>query len=308
MNLFIDRLLQAIIDKRNPTVVGLDPRLDLLPAEIRDRYLDNRGKPTREEAASAIFEFNCRVMDVVAPLVPAVKPQIAFYEMFGAAGVEAYFKTTQYAKNKGLIVIGDIKRGDIGSTASAYSKGHLEKDEVCGVATGGGGFADAITLSPYLGEDSITPFLSSCKKCQAGAFILVKTSNPSSADFQDLECGGEKLFMKVARKVDEWGKTLRGEHGFSSVGAVVGATYSETIEEIRSHFPSMFMLIPGYGAQGGTADMIRPAFDYDGLGAIVNSSRGIIFAGNKSDKPWKEAVLDATLEMRGILQRTIGWA
>jgi len=300
-------MLEKIHERRNPTVVGLDPRLDLLPDEIVQRHLSGDQKGTQEGAAAAILEFNCRIIDVIEPIVPAVKPQVAFYEIFGAAGVKTYFETIGYAKEKGMLVIGDIKRGDIGSTAEAYAKGHLETVAVNGVETGGGGGADAVTLNPYLGEDSLKPFITSCKKTDSGLFVLVKTSNPSSADFQDLLCEGEPLFMKVAEKVVAWGRELVGDSGYSSVGAVVGATHPETIKAIKNRFPSLFMLIPGYGAQGGKIEMIKSAFDQEGKGAIVNSSRGIIFAGQKLDKPWIEAVRDAALEMKFELGRAIGW-
>ena len=233
--------------------------------------------------------------------------QVENVGIFGAPGIRTYFKTIKYAQEKGLLVIGDIKRGDIGSTAEAYVKGHIETVAVEGVETGGGGVADAVTLSPYLGEDSLKPFLTSCKKTNCGLFVLVKTSNPSSADFQDLLCDGEPLYMKVAEKVVSWGRELVGEYGYSSVGAVLGATHPETIKEVRSRFHTLFMLIPGYGAQGGKIEMIRAAFDQDGNGAIVNSSRGIIFAGQKSDKPWEKAVEEAALEMKFELGRAIGW-
>ena len=307
MKLFIDRMLEKIRERRNPTVVGLDPRLDSLPKEILNRHFSGDAARTQEMAAAAILEFNCKTIDVIEKIVPAVKPQIAFYEIFGAPGIRTYFKTIKYAQDKGLLVIGDIKRGDIGSTAEAYVKGHIETAEEEGVETGGGGAADAVTLSPYLGEDSLRPFITSCKKTNSGLFVLVKTSNPSSSDFQDLLCNGEPLYMTVAQKVGSWGSDLVGEYGYSSVGAVVGATHPETIKKVRSRFGSLFMLIPGYGAQGGKIEMIKSAFDQDGNGAIVNSSRGIIFAGQKSDKPWEKAVEEAALEMKFELGRAIGW-
>lgn len=307
MKLFIDRMLDKIHEYRNPSVVGLDPRLNLLPEEILSRHLDGSSQSTGEQASAAIFEFNQRIIEIIAPIVPAIKPQVAFYEIFGAPGIKTYFETISYAQKKGLLVIGDIKRGDIGSTAEAYAKGHLEVEEINGVPTGGGGTADAVTLNPYLGEDSLKPFITSCKKTNSGLFVLVKTSNPSSADFQDLVCDGEPLYMKVAQKVTTWGEELIGEYGYSSIGAVVGATHPETIKEVKERFGTLFMLIPGYGAQGGKIEMIKSAFDQDGNGAIVNSSRGIIFAGQKSEKPWEKAVEDAALEMKFELGRAIGW-
>jgi orotidine-5'-phosphate decarboxylase len=307
MSLFVEKLIDAIHSKKNPTVVGLDPRLDLLPEEILAKYVKDSGRQTSEMAGLAILEFNRRIIDVVAPVVPAVKPQVAFYEIFGAPGFDAYFKTIRYAQEKGLLVIGDVKRGDIGSTAEAYARGHLVEEKICGVSTGGGARADALTVNPYLGIDSIRPFIEACKKTDSGLFVLVKTSNPSSADFQNLTCEGRALYLKVAAKVVAWGEEMIGDRGFSSIGAVVGATHPETLAEVKQLFPSLFMLIPGYGAQGGTSEMIRAAFDRNGDGAIVNSSRGIIFAGRKGDESWEKAVERAALEMKESLCRTIGW-
>jgi len=303
LTLFIDRMIEAIERKKNPTVVGLDPRLDLLPDEIMGA--SSKDQETVDRAVQGILVFNRRIIDIIEPIAPAVKLQVAFYEVFGPKGYDVYFQTIEYAKAKGLVVIGDIKRGDIGSTAEAYSKGHLEDSEICGVKTGGAAFPDAVTLNPYLGRDSVEPFLQSCRKTESGVFILVKTSNPSSADFQNLDCGGAPLYMKVAEKVDQWGQEFVGESGYSSVAAVVGATHPNEILEIRERYPRLFMLLPGYGAQGGTADMVRTAFDRKGRGAIINSSRGIIFAGAKSEKTWEAAVKDASLKMRDDLQRIL---
>jgi len=300
VKLFIDRLIDSINEKQNPSVIGLDPRLEMIPEEIRNRHLLGK-ELTSEMASRAIIEFNKKVIDIIAPVVPAVKPQIAFYEMFGPSGLKAYFETIEYAQRKDLLVIGDIKRGDIGTTAEAYALGHLITKNVCGVMTGGCSEADAITLNPYLGTDSARPFLRACKQRGSGIFVLVKTSNPSSAEIQNLDCEGITLYMKVAQLVNNWGNDLRGRRGYSSVAAVVGATYPEVIKEIREEFPGLFLLIPGYGAQGGDAEMVRSAFDDHGNGAIVNSSRGIIFAWQKSSLPWEKAVYNATVEMREIL-------
>jgi orotidine-5'-phosphate decarboxylase len=308
LELFIDRLLEKIRAKKNPTVVGLDPRLDLLPEEFHEKYFQDDDTRTQENASKAILDFNCRIIDIIAPIVPAVKPQVAFYEMFGPSGMAAYFSTIDYAQKKGLLVIGDVKRGDIGSTAEAYVQAHIKRALVSNVPTGGQAQADAVTVNPYLGEDGVSPFIKTCKENGSGIFVLVKTSNPSSEDFQNLECNNNCLYMIVAEKVCTWGQDLRGEKGYSSIGAVVGATYPETIAEIRKKFPFLFFLIPGYGAQGGTAEMIQAAFDKNGEGAIVNSSRGIIFAGQKSTLPWDEAVKRAALEMKHNLCRMVGWS
>lgn len=303
MKLFIDRMIDEIDGKKNPTVVGLDPRLDLLPQGLKTSTRDE--KASLNQAVNCILDFNRVIIDTVAPIVPAVKLQVAFYEIFGPMGFDIYFKTIEYAREKGLVVIGDIKRGDIGSTASAYVKGHLEETSISGVTTGGGAVPDAVTLNPYLGLDSIEPFLQCCRKTGSGVFILVKTSNPSSSDFQNLDCSGEPLYMKVAEKVDQWGRDLVGDSGFSSVAAVVGATHPREILEIRNRFPNLFMLIPGYGAQGGTSEMVRSAFDQQGRGAIINSSRGIIFAGNDLGEKWADGVRDASINMRDELRQIL---
>lgn len=306
MDIFIDRLIGSIKTKKNPTVVGLDPRLDLIPYNIRNEFLGR--ELSQKSAAHAILEFNKRIVDLLEAIVPAVKLQIAFYEMFGSSGLETYYRTIEYAKAHDLVVIGDVKRNDIGSTAEAYAMAHLDENEICGVKTGGGAFADAITINPYLGSDGVDPFIKSCKKRGCGVFVLVKTSNPSSSELQDLNVGTDPLFMHVARRVESWGRELKGSFGYSSIGAVTGATFTETIKKIRKAHPSLFLLIPGYGAQGGTKEMIKQAFDRQGLGAIINSSRGIVFAGTLEDPNWQDSVVKAATMMRQDLQEMIGWA
>ena len=281
----IDRLIHQIEMKENPTVVGLDPRLDFVPAFIKEEAYESWGK-TPKAAAWAFLKYNKAIIDAVYDLVPAVKPQVAMYEQFGPEGIQAYIDTILYAKEKGLIVIGDIKRSDIASTAEAYADGHIGKvkveDEAFEVY-----HEDSITLNPYLGYDSIEPYIKHCKDYDKGLFILVKTSNPNSGEIQDLDLGGEKLYERVGKLVSDWGKELIGKKGYSQVGAVVGATHPEQAKRLRELMPHTFFLVPGYGAQGATAKDLAVCFDKNGLGAIVNSSRGII-AAYKLDKYKKD--------------------
>ena len=274
---FADRLLTAIDAKATPACVGLDPRLDSIPSPVRDGFPG--ADTSSRQAAECILSFNCELIDVIAPLVPVVKPQIAFYEIFGGPGFDAYRKTVRYARERGLIVIGDVKRGDIGSTAAAYAKAHLVPDDTDSAA-------DAVTVNPYLGSDSVAPFIDVCREHGRGIFVLVRTSNPSAKELQDLETAGEPFYVSVAKYVNDWGAGLIGERGYSSVGAVVGATWPQEAARLRELMPRSFFLVPGYGAQGGTADDVAPCFNADGKGAIVNSSRGIIFAHQR--EPWKQ--------------------
>ena len=275
MNHFADQLIDAVKAKGTPVCVGLDPRIESIPDDFR-RHHGGYGL-SEQKAADCILAFNRQIIDVVAPLVPIVKPQIALYELFGGAGIDAYRETIRYAHERGLLVIGDIKRGDIGSTAAAYAKAHLVSDD--------GSTADAVTVNPYLGRDSVEPFLDVCKGYGKGLFVLVRTSNPSAKDLQDIDAGTGKVFEAVARHVADWGAELLGESGYSSVGAVVGATWPEEATLLREMMPKTPFLVPGYGAQGGTAADVRPCFDDEGLGAVVNSSRGVIFAHERD--PWK---------------------
>lgn len=277
----IDRLIEKIEETQAPIVVGLDPRLNFIPNHIKDKAYEVYGK-TAKAVGEAFYRFNKEIIDNVYDLVPAVKPQIAMYEQYGPEGLEAYIKTIDYAKEKGLIVIGDIKRSDIASTAEAYSNGHIGKIEIEGnnhtIFN-----QDAITLNPYLGVDSINPYIGNCKVYDKGLFILVKTSNPNSGEFQDLDIGGEKLYERVGRSVNKWGEEVIGKRGYSLVGAVVGATHPEEAKVIRKLMPKSYFLVPGYGAQGATAEDLKGYFNEDGLGAIINSSRGII-AAYKNEK------------------------
>jgi orotidine 5'-phosphate decarboxylase len=276
----IEKLVERIKKLEAPIVVGLDPTLNFVPGFLLDKAVNEKGE-TLEAAADAIFEFNKKIVDAVYDLIPAVKPQIAMYEQFGIPGLMAYKQTVDYCHEKGLLVIGDAKRGDIGSTSTAYAIGHLGK-----VKIGGTEIApidtDFLTINPYMGSDSVVPFVEECKKNDKGLFILVKTSNPSSGEFQDQKVGKKAVYELVGKKVDEWGAELV-RNGYSDVGAVVGATYPEMGEVLREIMPKAYILVPGYGAQGGTAAELKPFFNKDGLGAIVNSSRGII-AAYKQDK------------------------
>ena len=276
----LEKLVERIKKLEAPIVVGLDPTLNFVPKFILDKATNEKGE-TLEAAADAIFEFNKKIVDAVYDLIPAVKPQIAMYEQFGIPGLMAYKQTVDYCHEKGLLVIGDAKRGDIGSTSTAYAIGHLGKvkigsTEIAPIDT------DFLTINPYMGSDSVVPFVEECKKNDKGLFILVKTSNPSSGEFQDQKVGKKAVYELVGKKVDEWGAELV-KNGYSDVGAVVGATYPEMGEVLREIMPKAYILVPGYGAQGGTAAELKPFFNKDGLGAIVNSSRGII-AAYKQDK------------------------
>lgn len=271
----INKLVEKIQKTNAPIVVGLDPMMNYIPEHIQKKAFAEFGE-TLEGAAEAIWQFNKEIIDYTCDLIPAVKPQIAMYEQFGIPGLGAYLKTIEYAQNKDLIVIGDIKRGDIGSTSAAYAAAHLGKVTV-GSKTYMPFHEDFSTVNPYLGTDGIKPFVDVCREEKKGLFVLVKTSNPSSGEFQDRLIDGRPLYEYVGEKVAEWGKDCMGD-SYSYIGAVVGATYPEMGKALRKIMPKSFILVPGYGAQGGTAEDLVPFFNEDGLGAIVNSSRGIIAA------------------------------
>ena len=271
----INKLINKIQKTKAPIVVGLDPMLSYVPEHIQKKAFDEFGE-TLEGAAEAIWRFNKEIVDKTYDLIPAVKPQIAMYEQFGIEGLKAYKKTVDYCKSKDLVVIGDIKRGDIGSTSAAYATGHLGKVQV-GSKTYAGFDEDFATVNPYLGSDGVKPFIDVCKEEKKGLFILVKTSNPSSGEFQDQLINGKPLYELVGEKVAQWGEDHMGD-GYSYIGAVVGATYPEQGEILRKVMPKSFILVPGYGAQGGKGKDLVHFFNEDGLGAIVNSSRGIIAA------------------------------
>ena len=271
----INQLVEKIKQTGAPVVAGLDPMLDYIPKQVQEKAFEEFGE-TLEGAAEAVWQFNKEIVDKIWDLIPAVKPQIAMYEQFGLPGLAAFKKTVDYCKEKGLIVIGDIKRGDIGSTSAAYAAGHIGRVQV-----GSRSFApfdeDFITVNPYLGSDGVNPFLKVCKEEKKGMFILVKTSNPSSGEFQDRLIDGRPLYELVGERVAAWGEEAMGDT-YSYVGAVVGATYPEMGKTLRKIMPKAFILVPGYGAQGGKGKDLVPFFHEDGLGAIVNSSRGIIAA------------------------------
>ena len=305
----IDRLIDKIKQTGNPTVVGLDPRLDYIPNFIIEEKYNKYGHSLKA-VSEAMYEFNKCIIDEIYDLIPAVKPQIAMYERYGIEGLEAYLKTIEYAKQKDLIIIGDIKRSDIESTAKAYSDGHIGR-----VVVKENSFEvfkqDFITLNPYLGSDSIIPFLQDCKKYEKGLFILAKTSNPNSGEIQDLLVDGKPLYEKIGSLIDKWGDELIGKNGYSEVGAVVGATHKEQAKRLREIMPKSFFLVPGYGAQGGKAEDLAVCFDKYGLGAIINSSRGIIANHLKDefksldDKDFAKASRQAVIDMKEDLRRCI---
>lgn len=308
----IDRLVEKIQKTHAPIVVGLDPMLGYIPEQITKKAFAEYGE-TLEGAAEAIWQFNKEIVDHTYDLIPAVKPQIAMYEQFGVEGMEAYKKTVDYCKSKGLIVIGDVKRGDIGSTSAAYAVGHLGKVRV-GSRVYAGFDEDFATVNPYLGSDGIKPFIQVCKEEKKGLFILVKTSNPSSGEFQDRLVDGKPLYELVGEKVAEWGADHCGDT-YSYIGAVVGATYPEQGKALRRVMPKSFILVPGYGAQGGKGKDLVHFFNEDGLGAIVNSSRGIIAAYKQEayaaygeehfGEASRAAVEDMIADIRGALEAAL---
>ncbi len=272
----IDKLIDKIIEKESPIVAGLDPKLEYLPQSLLDKHF--KSTINLETAAQAILDFNIEILNNIHDLIPAVKLQIAYYEMYGLPGLKTFIETANYAKSKGLIVIGDVKRNDIGSTAEAYSNayiGYTPLQQQCVQAFP----VDMITVNPYLGTDGIKPFVDNCKRNNKGIFVLVKTSNPSSKEIQDLvTADGLKVYEKVAQKVNEWGEDLIGNHGYSSIGAVIGATFPHELSQLRKLMPKVYFLVPGYGAQGGRAEDIMGGFDDRGLGSIINASRSIMCA------------------------------
>jgi len=297
---FIRRLLKQAGEKGSRCVVGLDPRPELIPTGLVPEAR-RKSFPTERSTAYAVTEFCRRVIDIVAPYAVAVKPQIAFFERLGLAGLESYSKVLKCARDRGLLVIGDIKRGDIGSTADAYARGHL------GHASGSEPVfeVDAATINPYFGSDGVKPFLDAAARNGKGLFVLVKTSNPSGAEIQDLVADGRPVYEHVAGLVHKWAETLKGEDRWSPVGAVVGATWPETAARLRKLMPDSFLLIPGYGAQGGTAESLSPFFAEKGEGAVVNASRSIIYAwrypplnDSFTEARWQDAVLAAVKLMR----------
>jgi orotidine-5'-phosphate decarboxylase len=289
----IDALCAAIKNTQCPACVGLDTELSHLPEGYQPE------EDTYSAISERVFRYNCDIIDAVRDIAPAVKVQAAYYEQYGAGGMRCFLKTMEYAKDAGLVVIADVKRNDIGATAKAYANAYLM-----------GSAADFITVNAYLGSDGILPFIEACAETGKGIFVLVKTSNPSGGELQDLDVGGRKLYEVVADQAAEWGLPFIGECGYSSIGAVVGATYPAQAQALRARLPHTFFLVPGYGAQGADADDIAVNFDQKGLGAVVNSSRAILlawkkeaYAGMDASQAARQAVLDMKQDIRSALQR-----
>ncbi len=304
----IGKLIEKIEEKKSPVCVGLDPVPDYIPEGIlKEAYAENG--ETLEGAASAVWQFNKAIIDATYDLVPAVKPQIAMYEQFGIPGLAVYKKTVDYCHDRGLLVIGDAKRGDIGSTSAAYAAAHLGKTAV-GSRRLSVFDTDFVTVNPYLGTDGVKPFVDVCREEDKGIFVLVKTSNKSSGEFQDRLADGKPLYELVAEKVVEWGEDCM-DGAYSNVGAVVGATYPEMSAVLRKKMPHTFFLVPGYGAQGATAEDLRPCFDESGKGAVVNSSRGIIAAYKQEkyrdfgEKDFAAASRQAVIDMVADINRVL---
>ncbi len=310
--MIIDKLIENVVRSKNHSVIGLDPRLEYIPQYIKEEELGSTDGYAKG-VANSFLRFNKELIDSLYDIVPAVKPQIAFYEQYGPEGLRCFTETCSYARSKGLIVIGDVKRGDIGSTAEGYSDFFLGAKEYSAAT-------DLITINPYLGTDSIAPFIKDCAQNNKGIFVLVKTSNKSSIDIQDLMADGKKIYEHVADLVVELGRAHVGNSGYSFVGAVVGATFKQDAEKLRRQMKQSYFLVPGYGAQGGTAQDAAACFNKDGLGAIVNSSRGIIAAYQSSEfkdrfneGQFAEAAREAAIKMRDDInqelqkQRKIAW-
>ena len=294
-----DRLIEKIVQTQNPSVVGLDPKLEYVPEFIVNKKIKKYGK-TLKAASKAIWEFNKAIIDEIHDICPAIKPQAAYYEMYGYEGIKTLYKTIQYAKDNGMFVMTDGKRNDIGATMEAYATAHLGVTEVGGEEIPAFG-ADALTVNGYLGTDGIAPLLEKCDKYDKGIFVLVKTSNKSSGELQDLKIGDKTVYATMGDLCENWGKDHMGKYGYSSVGAVVGATYPEQLAEMRKALPHTFFLVPGYGAQGGGAEGVSKGFDKNGLGAIVNSSRGVMCAYKKEgcdEKDFAKAARREVIRMK----------
>lgn len=304
----LDRMIERIAKLQNPTVAGLDPKLSYIPEYIREKAAKEHGK-TLEAAAAAVLEYNKGLIDALCGVVPAVKPQAAYYEAFGWQGMKTLQETIAYAREKGMFVITDGKRNDIGTTMEAYAAAHLGTTEVEGeIFTPFG--ADALTVNGYLGTDGIAPVVKVCREKDAGMFVLVKTSNPSSGELQDRVLDdGLTVYRTMGDRCEEWGKELPGKYGYSGVGAVVGATYPKQLGELRAALPHTFFLVPGYGAQGGGAKDVAPAFDEKGLGAIVNASRSILCAWQKTgaaQEDFAKAAAAEAIRMRDDILSEVG--
>jgi orotidine-5'-phosphate decarboxylase len=303
----LDLLIEKIVKTQNPSVIGLDPKLDYVPEFIKAEAFAKHGE-TLEGAAQAILEFNRGLIDAIHAEIPAVKPQIAFYEMLGVPGVSAFRETCEYARARGLYVIADCKRNDIGSTAEGYVAAYLGKVQI-GANEYSPFPVDALTVNAYLGSDGIDPFIEACEEYDKGIFVLVKTSNPSSGELQDKLIDGVPVYEVMGELCNNWGAKVPGKYGYSAVGAVVGATYPEQIKTLREKLPHTFFLIPGYGAQGGRADDLKAAFDECGLGGIVNSSRAVMCAWQKEkcgERDYANAALREVKRMKEELIKITG--
>lgn len=303
----LDRLIEKIAQMQNPTVAGLDPKLDYVPEYIKRKCFEKYGE-TLKGAAKALLKFNKELIDALCDVVPAVKPQAAYYEMYGYDGMKTLYKTQEYARSKGMYVITDGKRNDIGTTMEAYANAHLGKVKV-GSTEYEPFLGDALTVNGYLGSDGIKPLLNVCKENDKGIFVLAKTSNPSSGELQDKKIDGVPIYEIMGKMSEEWGKELMGVYGYSGVGIVAGATYPEQIKRLRELLPHTFFLIPGYGAQGASAADIAAAFDKNGLGGIVNSSRGIMCAYQKQrcdEREFAAAARQEAVRMREEIMNAVG--
>ena len=302
----VDRLIENTVKTKNPSVIGLDPDIHKIPACYKE---NTTSREPFEAVADMIYRFNCDIIDTVAPLIPAVKPQMAFYEKYGSLGVAAFEKTVAYAKSKGLVVIEDAKRNDIGNTAQAYADGHLGKVELLDGSLVPSINADFLTVTPFLGSESLRPFVDVCTTYNKGIFVLVKTSNISSGEIQDIPTKtGLTVSQSVAKYVAEQADLFIGKYGYSSIGAVVGATYPEEAVSLRQIMPKSYFLVPGYGAQGGGAQDILPCFNSDGLGAIVNSSRAILYTHMSDEKRLfctREEYLQSVSDATAIMQKEL---
>ena len=295
-----DKLIDGIIAMQNPTCVGLDTLFDYLPDDMK------AGAKTFEDVAARVLEFNKKIIDSVYDIVPSVKVQIAYYEMYGAAGMQAYYETLKYAAEKGLVVIADAKRNDIGSTAGCYAKAFLGETQVNDESIQAFP-SDYVTVNGYLGSDGIVPFVEQCEKNDKGIFVLVKTSNPSGAEIQNMVLdNGTPMYEYVGGLVEKWGESTIGKYGYSAVGAVVGATHPTEAARLREILPHTFFLIPGYGAQGGNAEMLKSCFGANGLGGVVNNSRGILCAYKKNGGTYYDAAREACIAMQKDLSSVIG--
>ncbi len=303
----IDVLIDKIKEKKNPTVAGLDPRWEYIPEHIRQAAIAAHGK-TNQAVGAALTAFNKGLIDSLCDIVPAVKPQSAYYEMYGLSGLSALAETISYAREKGMYVILDGKRNDIGKTAEAYAGAYLAHTTAGDISVQNELESEGLTVNGYLGSDGIKPFVSACEEYGKIIFVLVKTSNPSSGELQDLEVGSETIYQKMAAMVNRWGEGLEGKYGYTPVGAVVGATYPKQLTELRGLMPKSYLLVPGYGAQGGGAKDVAGAFDANGLGAIINSSRGIMCAWQKGDyqpEDFGKAAKDEAIRMRDDIMQYI---